>query len=455
VFVQVVVLAAGQGKRMHSDLPKVLHPLGGRPLLSHVLATARELEPRRICVVVGHGAQAIRDSIREGDVSWALQEKQLGTGHAVLQAVPQLEDGGTVLVLYGDVPLISAPTLRALVAAAGDGRFALLTQELDQPKGYGRIVRDPSGKVLRIVEEKDASESERAIREVNTGIMAMPHGKLSAWLARLRNDNAQGEYYLTDLVAAAVADGTSIEVRNPAAAHECLGVNSKVELAAVERILQMNEAKRLLEAGVSLADPQRIDVRGTLECGRDVSIDVNCIFEGKVALGDRVRIGANCILRDVSVGPGTEIKPFSLVEETTIGAEARIGPYARIRPGTTLEDDVHIGNFVEVKASHVGKASKANHLSYIGDSTVGRDCNIGAGTITCNYDGAAKHRTVIEDDVHIGSDVQLIAPVTVGRGATVAAGATITDDVPPGGLTLTLKKQVTKPDWQRPRKKKT
>ncbi|MEO7742118.1 MAG: bifunctional UDP-N-acetylglucosamine diphosphorylase/glucosamine-1-phosphate N-acetyltransferase GlmU [Usitatibacter sp.] len=451
---QVVVLAAGQGKRMHSDLPKVLHPLAGRTLLRHVLATARALEPRRLCVVVGHGAQAIRDDIRDADVSWALQEQQLGTGHAVLQALPQLDDGGTVVILYGDVPLISAATLHALLEAAGEDKLALLTQELADPKGYGRIARDPSGRVTRIVEEKDASPGDRAIREVNTGIMAMPRARLGQWLARLRNDNAQGEYYLTDLVAAAVADGTSIEVRHPAAAHECLGVNSKAELAAVERILQMNEARRLLDAGVLLADPARTDVRGTLECGRDVAIDVNCIFEGRVILGDRVRIGANCILRDVSVGAGTEIKPFSLVEEATIGAGARIGPYARIRPGTALEDEVHVGNFVEVKASRIGKGSKANHLTYIGDTTVGRDCNIGAGTITCNYDGAEKHRTVIEDDVHIGSDVQLIAPLTVGRGATVAAGATITSDVPPGGLTLTQKKQVTKPDWQRPRKKK-
>ena len=451
---QVVVLAAGQGKRMHSDLPKVLHPLAGRPLLSHVLSTARALGPRRLCVVVGHGADAIRDAIPDADLLWALQERQLGTGHAVLQALPQLEEGGTVLVLYGDVPLISVDTLRALLAAAGEDRLGLLTQELDQPKGYGRIARDARGNVVRIVEEKDASEAERGIREVNTGIMAVPRARLAEWLARLRNDNAQGEYYLTDLVAAAVADGTAIEVRNPAAAHECLGINSKAELAAVERILQMNEARRLLDAGVSLADPARIDIRGELRCGRDVAIDVNCIFEGEVVLGDRVRIGASCILRDVTVGPGTEIKPFSLVEEASIGAEARIGPYARIRPGTRLEDEVHVGNFVEVKASRVGKGSKANHLTYIGDTTIGRDCNIGAGTITCNYDGAAKHRTVIEDDVHIGSDVQLIAPVTVGKGATVAAGATITDDVPPGGLTLTLKKQVTKPDWQRPRKKK-
>ena len=451
---QVVVLAAGQGKRMFSDLPKVLHPLAGRPLLTHVLDTARRLQPRRLCVVIGHGADAIRERMHDADATWALQKEQLGTGHAVMQAMPHLEEGGTVLVLYGDVPLIDANTLASLVEASAGVRLALLTQELEQPKGYGRIVRDGAGKVARIVEEKDATEAERAIREVNTGILALPRASLEKWLSRLRNENAQGEYYLTDIVAAAVADGTPVEVRHPGAAQECLGVNSKPELAALERLLQMSEAKRLLEAGVTLADPARIDVRGTLTCARDVSIDVNCIFEGTVALGQGVRIGANCILKDVTVGEGTEIKPFTLVEEAAIGAQARIGPYARIRPGTELDDEVHVGNFVEVKASRLGHGSKANHLAYVGDSTVGRDCNIGAGTITCNYDGAYKHRTVIEDDVHIGSDVQLIAPVTVGKGATVAAGATITDDVPPGGLTLTLKKQVTKPDWQRPRKNK-
>jgi len=450
---QVVVLAAGQGKRMFSGLPKVLHPLAGRPLLTHVLDAARRLEPRRLCVVIGHGAEAIRGRMHDADVTWALQKEQHGTGHAVMQAMPHLEEDGTVLVLYGDVPLIDTKTLASLVEAAAGERLALLTQELEQPKGYGRIVRDGAGKVARIVEEKDATDAERALREVNTGILAAPRALLEKWLRGLRNDNAQGEYYLTDIVAAAVAGGTPVEVRRPGAAQECLGVNSKSELAALERLLQMSEARRLLDAGVTLADPARIDVRGTLTCERDVSIDVNCIFEGTVKLGRGVRVGANCILRDVTVGEGTEIKPFTLVEEAAIGAQARIGPYARIRPGTELDDDVHVGNFVEVKASRMGRGSKANHLAYVGDSTVGRDCNIGAGTITCNYDGAHKHRTVIEDDVHIGSDVQLIAPVTVGKGATVAAGATITDDVPPGGLTLTLKKQVTKPDWQRPRKK--
>ena len=438
---------------MHSSLPKVLHPLAGRPLLAHVIDAARRLSPTRLCVVVGHGADAVRECIADAAVLWAVQERQLGTGHAVLQAMPCLDEGGTVLVLYGDVPLISSGTLRALVDATAGGALALLTQETDEPKGYGRIVRDGEGRVARIVEEKDASAAERAIREVNTGILAAPRRRLAAWLSGLGNDNAQGEYYLTDVVGAAVADGVAVEVLHPRAAYECAGVNSMTELASLERRFQMNEAARLLESGVTLADPARIDVRGQLTCGRDVTIDVNCIFEGRVELGDGVSIRANCILRDASIGAGTEIKPFTLIEEATIGANARIGPYARIRPGTRLGDEVHIGNFVEVKASSFGRGSKANHLAYVGDSSVGSAVNIGAGTITCNYDGANKHRTVIEDDVHIGSDVQLVAPVTIGKGATIAAGATIVKDVPPGGLTLTEAKQVSKPGWQRPRKK--
>ena len=450
----VVILAAGKGKRMHSDFPKVLQPLAGRPLLSHVLATARALQPRRVVIVVGHGGDAVRSAIGEADVDWVTQEPQLGTGHALMQALPRLARDGVVLVLYGDVPLIEAPTLAPLARSAARDRLALLVQHLENPRGYGRILRDGAGRITGIVEEKDASVAERAIRETNTGIMAAPSRRLEAWLARLGNDNAQGEYYLTDVVALAAGDGVAIDASTPRSADECLGVNSKAELAALERRYQMNQAARLLEAGVSIADPARIDVRGTLQCGRDVMIDVNCIFEGEVVLGDGVRVGANCILRDVTLGAGTEVKPFSLIEEARIGANARIGPYARIRPGTELADEVHIGNFVEVKASSIGRASKANHLAYIGDSTVGSDVNVGAGTITCNYDGVSKHRTVIEDDVQIGSDVQLIAPVTIGKGATIGAGATISRDVPPGGLTLTAKQQVTKPDWQRPRKKK-
>jgi bifunctional UDP-N-acetylglucosamine pyrophosphorylase / glucosamine-1-phosphate N-acetyltransferase len=449
---QVIVLAAGLGKRMHSRLPKVLHTLAGRPMLVHVLDSARRLAPTRLAVVIGHGGEAVTSHLDAPDVSWVMQERQLGTGHAVMQAIPKLEEKGVVLVLYGDVPRIATGTLRSLFDAAAENQLALLTQEVDDPKGYGRIVRDASGRVARIVEERDATEAERAIREVNTGMVAAPFAKLKAWLAGLTSDNVQGEYYLTDIVAAAVAEGYPVTVRRPQSPTECLGVNSKRELARLERLLQMDRAQALLDAGVTLADPARIDVRGELACGRDVAIDVNCIFEGTVVLGEGVRIGANCILRDVTVGAGTEIRPFCLLEEASVGENARIGPYARIRPGTDLGDEVHIGNFVEVKASTFGRASKANHLAYVGDTTVGRDVNIGAGTITCNYDGASKHRTVIEDDVHIGSDVQLVAPVTIGKGATIGAGATIVKDVPAGGLTLTEAKQITTPGWKRPKK---
>jgi bifunctional UDP-N-acetylglucosamine pyrophosphorylase/glucosamine-1-phosphate N-acetyltransferase len=356
-------------------------------------------------------------------------------------------------VLYGDVPLISRETLAGLLSASGEGALALLTQEMEDPAGYGRILRNAQGAVTGIVEERDATPAERAIRETNTGILAAPVVRLAKWLARLDNRNTQGEYYLTDIIAMAVADGVAIVTRAPRLEHECRGVNSKADLAALERGHQMKQAKDLLEAGVTLADPARVDIRGKLACGREVAIDANCIFEGAVSLGDNVTVGANCIIKDATIGAGTAILPFTMVDGATVGANARIGPYARLRPGTVLADGVHIGNFVEVKASSFGEASKANHLAYVGDASVGRDVNIGAGTITCNYDGAAKHRTVIEDDVHVGSDVQLVAPVTVGKGATIAAGATITKDVPPGGLALTEKKQVFRSGWARPRKK--
>ncbi|MGE0357158.1 MAG: bifunctional UDP-N-acetylglucosamine diphosphorylase/glucosamine-1-phosphate N-acetyltransferase GlmU [Burkholderiales bacterium] len=450
---QIVVLAAGEGKRMRSRVPKALHPLGGRPMLQHVLDAARRLAPARLAVVIGHGGEAVASRLAGPDVAWAVQERQLGTGHAVRQALPKLDALGVVLVLYGDVPRIATGTLRSLADAAAENQLAILTQEVDDPRGYGRVVRDASGRVARIVEERDATDEVKALREVNTGILAAPFAKLEAWLSGLGNDNAQGEYYLTDVVAAAVAEGFPVAVRRPQNPAECLGVNSRGELARLERLLQMDRAQALLDAGVTLADPARIDVRGELTCGKDVAIDVNCIFEGKVVLGEGVRIGANCILRDVTVGAGTEIRPFSLLEEASVGENARIGPYARIRPGTSLAEEVHVGNFCEVKASDIGPRSKVNHLSYIGDASVGRDVNVGAGTITCNFDGAAKHRTVIEDDVHIGSDVQLVAPVRVGKGATIAAGATITRDAPAGELSLTEKKQVVKPGWKRPKKK--
>jgi bifunctional UDP-N-acetylglucosamine pyrophosphorylase/glucosamine-1-phosphate N-acetyltransferase len=448
-----VVLAAGQGKRMHSALPKVMHPIAGRPMLAHVLATARQLEASRIVVVVGHGAEAVRAAFPGVALHWAEQREQLGTGHAVLQALPHLPPSGIALVLYGDVPLISRETLAGLLSASGEGALALLTQEMEDPAGYGRILRNAQGAVTGIVEERDATPAERAIRETNTGILAAPVVRLAKWLARLDNRNTQGEYYLTDIIAMAVADGVAIVTRAPRLEHECRGVNSKADLAALERGHQMKQAKDLLEAGVTLADPARVDIRGKLACGREVAIDANCIFEGAVSLGDNVTVGANCIIKDATIGAGTAILPFTMVDGATVGANARIGPYARLRPGTVLADGVHIGNFVEVKASSFGEASKANHLAYVGDASVGRDVNIGAGTITCNYDGAAKHRTVIEDDVHVGSDVQLVAPVTVGKGATIAAGATITKDVPPGGLALTEKKQIFRSGWARPRKK--
>ncbi len=446
----VVILAAGHGKRMHSDTPKVLHRLAGRPLLAHVIDTAKRLAPERIVVVYGHGGDSVCEAIPDTEVQWVKQEPQLGTGHAVQQALPELDPGAPTLVLYGDVPLIRKETLQRLGAAAVSG-LGVLTVELDDPAGYGRIVRH-GGRIARIVEERDASEKERTIREVNTGIMVIPTAKLAGWLGRLKNDNAQKEYYLTDVVREAVEEAVPVLGVAAAAAWEVLGVNSRAQLAQLERTHQRNIAHALMDAGVTLADPERIDVRGTLVCGRDVAIDVNCVFEGAVALGDRVSVGANCVLKNVQVAAGTRIEPFCHFEDAEIGANCRLGPYSRIRPGTVLAEDVHVGNFVEVKASRVGAGSKANHLAYVGDSEVGRNVNIGAGTITCNYDGANKHRTIIEDDVFIGSDTQLVAPVRVGRGATLGAGTTLTKDAPPGELTLSRVRQSTIPGWKRPAK---
>jgi bifunctional UDP-N-acetylglucosamine pyrophosphorylase/glucosamine-1-phosphate N-acetyltransferase len=448
---QIAILAAGQGKRMRSALPKVLQPLGGRPLLAHVLSTARKLEPRAICVVDSGGE--VRERFADPDLTWARQDPPRGTGDALKCALSELGADGVTLVMFGADPLARAETLRRVAERAQQGILSLLTVELDDPSGYGRIVRGADGKVAAIVEHKDATPEQRAIREINTGIMAAPTAAFARWLPRIGNRNAGGEYYLTDVIALAVADGIPVETTHPASADETLGINSKRDLAMLERIYQRGQADALLDAGVTLADPARIDVRGTLACGRDVTIDIGCIFEGDVALGDAVSVGAHSILRDVKIGTATAIAPYSHIDGADIGARCRIGPYARIRPGTRLADEVHIGNFVEVKASAVGERSKANHLAYVGDTTVGRDVNIGAGTITCNYDGANKHRTVIEDDVHIGSDTQLVAPVTVGRGATIGAGTTVWRDVEPGVLALNQKTQTAKAGYQRPRKK--
>jgi bifunctional UDP-N-acetylglucosamine pyrophosphorylase/glucosamine-1-phosphate N-acetyltransferase len=449
----VVILAAGQGKRMRSRLPKVLQSLGGRSLIEHVVATARTLKPARICVVYGHGGEQVPQALRADGLTFVKQQPQLGTGHALTQALPHLGGAGLALVLYGDVPLVGEETLAAMIAGGGD-RLTLLTAELDDPAGYGRIVRNRRGSITSIVEEKDASALQRSIREINSGIMALPTARLEGWLSKLTDRNAQREYYLTDVVPLALADRVAVATVKARAAWEILGVNSKQQLAELERIYQRQQAERLMEAGVTVVDPARIDVRGSLHCGADVRIDVNCVFEGEVRLGDRVQIGANCVLKDVMVGPDTQILSFSFMDGAKIGASCRIGPYARFRPGTRIADDVHIGNFVEVKASEIGAGSKANHLAYLGDASVGRDVNVGAGTITCNYDGGAKHRTVIEDDVFIGSDTMLVAPVVVRRGATIGAGSTITKEAPAGELTVARAKQVTVPGWKRPQKKK-
>ncbi|WP_334046771.1 bifunctional UDP-N-acetylglucosamine diphosphorylase/glucosamine-1-phosphate N-acetyltransferase GlmU [Burkholderia cepacia] len=451
----IVILAAGTGKRMRSALPKVLHPLAGRPLLSHVIDTARTLQPSRLVVVVGHGAEQVQAAVAAPDVQFAVQAEQLGTGHAVRQALPLLDPAQPTLVLYGDVPLTRASTLQRLVDAAREGRYGILTVTLDDPTGYGRIVRDAAGFVTRIVEQKDASPEQLKIAEINTGIIVTPTAQLSMWLGALKNENAQGEYYLTDVVELAIEAGFEVVTAQPDEEWETLGVNSKAQLAELERIHQRNIAETLLVDGVTLADPARVDVRGTLRCGRDVSIDVNCVFEGNVTLADNVTIGANCVIRNASIGAGTRIDAFTHIDGAELGAHTVIGPYARLRPGAQLADEAHVGNFVEVKNAVIGHGSKANHLTYIGDADIGARVNIGAGTITCNYDGANKFRTVIEDDVFVGSDTQLVAPVRVGRGVTIAAGTTIWKDVAEGLLALNEKTQTVKSGYVRPVKKKS
>jgi len=450
---EVIILAAGQGKRMRSALPKVLHLLGGRPLLAHVLGAAEGLAPRAIHVVHGHGGAQVRAAFDEPRVRWVEQAEQLGTGHAVQQAIDAVADDALVLVLYGDVPLIRIETLRALLAEAERSGLGLLTAEVADPSGYGRIVRHPLGHVERIVEQKDATPEEAAIREINTGILAARAALLRRWLARLENRNAQREYYLTDVIAMAAAEGIEIVTRQPRATWEILGVNSKRELAELERIYQRQQADALLEQGVTLRDPARFDLRGELRCGSDVVIDVNVVLEGRVVLGDGVYLGPNSVIRDAEIGAGTQILANCVIEEAQIGAGCRIGPFARLRPGSRLAEDVHVGNFVEIKQSEIGAGSKANHLTYIGDTTIGRGVNVGAGTITCNYDGANKHRTIIGDRAFIGSNTALVAPVAVGAGATIGAGSVITRDVPADELAVARGEQRNIKGWKRPTKK--
>ena len=450
----IVILAAGQGKRMKSALPKVLQPLAGRPLLKHVIDTARSLEPAAIHVVYGHGGDQVREALKDEPVSWVLQTERLGTGHAVMQAMPGVPNDHVVLVLYGDVPLISRSTLSELLSIAGTQQTGLLTVELEDPTGYGRIVRGKRNGVQKIVEQKDASKKELKIRECNTGVLAAPARLLKKWLKSLRNDNSQGEYYLPDVIAMAAKEKVAV---NPLVARnviEVLGVNDKTQLAELESAFRRQVARDLMLAGVTVVDPARLDVRGSVTHGSDVFIDVNVVLEGNVKLGDRVRIGPNCVVRNSEIGDDTEVLPNCVVDSAVIGKSCNIGPFARFRPTSTLDDGVHIGNFVEVKNSTLGENSKANHLAYVGDAQVGSRVNIGAGTIIANYDGANKHRTTIADDVHTGSNSVLVAPITVGAGATIAAGSTVAKEVPAGKLTVARARQTTIEEWQRPTKEK-
>jgi bifunctional UDP-N-acetylglucosamine pyrophosphorylase/glucosamine-1-phosphate N-acetyltransferase len=449
----VVILAAGKGTRMRSALPKVLHTLAGRPLLRHVLDAAEAVGAARICVVYGHGGDLVPSRLADADCSWVEQAQRLGTGHAVQQALPALEDVDRVLVLYGDVPLIEAETLNRLIADTGASALGLLTMHVADPTGYGRIVRAANGQVLRIVEQKDASEAERAITEVNTGIVIADRGRLADWLGRIDNHNVQREYYLTDIISLATAEGVNVVTAQPELPEEVAGVNDRMQLAQLERHYQQRTAECLMRRGTTIIDPARIDIRGTLTCERDVVLDINLVCEGWVRIGADARIGPNCVLKDCEIGPGAEVLANSIVEGARVGAGARIGPFARLRPDADIGRDCHIGNFVEVKKSRIAAGSKVNHLSYVGDADIGRGVNVGAGTITCNYDGANKHRTVVGDGVFIGSNSALVAPVEIGPGATIGAGSVISRDAPAEQLTLARPKQVTVEGWQRPPKR--
>ncbi len=449
----IVILAAGQGTRMRSELPKVLHPLGGRPLLAHVIDSAHQLDAADIHVVIGHGAERVQAEFSDAGVAWVMQDRQLGTGHAVAQAMPAIPDGHTVLVMYGDVPLIRRDTLQPLCAIAAQGFVGLLTAELEDPTGYGRILHNADGSICGIIEEKDASAAERTIREINTGFIAAPATKLRRWVEALDNSNATGEFYLTDVVVRAVNDGVSVRGFAAQTIEEVMGINDRAQLAVQERCYQRRQAQRCMRDGVTLIDPARFDLRGKLDAGQDVVIDVNAVLEGEIRLGNRVSIGPNVVMRNVQVGDDVVIHANCVIEDAEIGNAARIGPFARVRPETRLAERTHVGNFVEIKKSDIGAGSKVNHLSYIGDTTIGSGVNIGAGTITCNYDGANKHRTIIGNDVFVGSDTQLVAPVTIADGATIGAGSTITRDAPAGELTLSRAEQTTRRGWKRPVKK--
>jgi len=450
---EVVILAAGKGTRMYSALPKVLHELGGQPLLSHVIHVAHEMEADAIHVVYGHGGDEVRKRFPDSQINWVLQEQQLGTGHAVAQAMPSIGDDAIVLVIYGDVPLIQAETLRGLVNLANQDSLALLTAYVNEPGAYGRIVRSPQEQITAIVEQRDATPKQLAINEINTGFLAAPARHLRGWVESLSNNNKQQEYYLTDIVSMAVENGIEIESVQPANNNEIFGVNTKSELAVLEREFQRQEAEKFMELGATLIDPARFDVRGQLELGRDVVIDINAIFEGKVKLGDNVRIGANVLLKNVEIGAGSVVLPNSIVEDAIIGSHCSIGPFARLRPGTNLQDSAKIGNFVEVKNSSIGEGSKVNHLTYIGDAEVGKKVNVGAGVITANYDGANKHRTLIGDGASIGANNTLVAPVEVGANATIGAGTVLRKNAPAGELTVTVSKERTVRGWVRPKKK--
>jgi bifunctional UDP-N-acetylglucosamine pyrophosphorylase/glucosamine-1-phosphate N-acetyltransferase len=453
MILDIVILAAGQGTRMRSSLPKVLHPVAGKPMLGHVIDCARALSPRHIHVVIGHGAEAVRESLASDDLNWVIQSDQLGTGHAVAQAIPHTGGADQILVLYGDVPLLRTATVQRLSKQAGQNNLGLLTVSMEDPTGYGRIVRNPAGEVQSIVEQKDASAEHLLITEANTGIMALPGSHAADWLNSLSNDNAQGEYYLTDVVALAVASETGIEVAQPDDEVEVMGANNRQQLSVLERAIQSREALRLMTEGVTLADPARLDVRGTLIVGRDISMDINVVFEGQVTIEDNVEIGPNCVIRNSVIRSGSVIKAFSHLDGAEVGEDCDIGPYARLRPGTVLGRGAKVGNFVETKKADIGAGSKINHLSYVGDAVVGEQVNIGAGTITCNYDGVNKFVTQIGDNVFIGSNTSLVAPVSVGAGATTGAGSTITQDVPAGALAVGRSRQRSIENWQRPLKK--